>query len=82
MPFQPENKRFTIAAVDNIEHNTSSTTAISSFHGTSISLIQHPTEEGEGLENTRFKQRNLSAYVHCHQATLKFSLCQVKNKVV
>ena len=61
MPFQPENKRFTIAAVDNIEHNTSSTTAISSFHGTSISLIQHPTVEGEGVENASFKQRNVSA---------------------
>ena len=78
MPFQPENKRFTIAAVDDIEHNTSSTTAISSFHGTSISLIEHPTVEGEGVKNARFKQRK----VHCHQATLKFSLCQVKNKVV
>ena len=61
MPSQPENKRSTIAAVDNIEHNTSSTTAISSFHCTSISLIQHPTEEGEGVENARFKQRNVSA---------------------
>ena len=56
MPFQPENKRFTIAAVDNIEHNTSSTTAISSFHGTSISVIEHPTVEGEGVKNERFKQ--------------------------
>ena len=61
MPSQPENKRSTIAAVDNIEHNTSSTTGISSFHCTSISLIQHPTEEGEGVENARFKQRNVSA---------------------
>ena len=61
MPSQPENKRSTIAAVDNIEHNTSSTTAISSFHCTSISLMQHPTEEGEGVENARFKQRNVSA---------------------
>ena len=60
MRFQSENKRFTIAAVDDIEHNTSSTTAISSFHGTSISLIEHPTVEGEGVKNARFKQRNLS----------------------
>ena len=60
MPFQPENKRFTIAAVDSIEHNRSSTTAITSFHGTSISLTQHPTVEGEGVKNARFKQRNLS----------------------
>ena len=61
MPSQLENKRSTIAAVDNIEHNTSSTTAISSFHCTSILLMQHPTEEEEGVENARFKQRNVSA---------------------
>ena len=52
---------FTTAAVDNIDHNTSSTTAVSSFHGTSISLIQYPTVEGEGVENASFKQRNVSA---------------------
>ena len=52
---------FTTAAVDNIDHNTSLTTAVSSFHGTSISLIQYPTVEGEGVENASFKQRNVSA---------------------
>lgn len=34
---------FTTAAVDNIDHNPSSTTAKESFHGTGISLIQHPS---------------------------------------
>ena len=33
---------FTTAAVDNLDPNTSSTKAVSSFHVTSISLIQHP----------------------------------------
>jgi hypothetical protein len=33
---------FTTAAVDNIDHNPSSTTARGSFHGTGISLHQHP----------------------------------------
>ena len=60
MPSQPENKRFTTATVDNIDHNTSLTTAVSLFHGTSISLTQHPTVEGEGVENASFKQRNVS----------------------
>ena len=32
---------FTIAAVDNIDHNPSSATAKDSFHGTGISLMQH-----------------------------------------
>ena len=41
----------TTAVVDNIDHNPSSTTATGSFHGTSISLIQHPstTEEGHDM---------------------------------
>ncbi|KAE8738915.1 hypothetical protein FOCC_FOCC015593 [Frankliniella occidentalis] len=34
---------FTTAAADNFDHNTSSTTAAGSFHGTAISLLQHPT---------------------------------------
>ena len=32
---------FTTAAVDNIDHNPSSTTSKSSFHGTGISIFQH-----------------------------------------
>lgn len=36
---------FTVAAVDNIDHNMSSTTATSTFHGTAISLMQFPTVE-------------------------------------
>ena len=36
---------FTIGAVDNIDHNPSSTTAKDSFHGTSISLMQEVSNE-------------------------------------
>ena len=41
---------FTTAAMDNIDHNLSSTTAASAFHGTSISVFQHPTKDNEGEE--------------------------------
>ena len=34
---------FTIGALDNIDHNPSSTTAQGSFHGTGISLFQFPS---------------------------------------
>ena len=34
-------KLFTVAAIDNIDHNTSSTTSKASFHGTSISIFQY-----------------------------------------
>ena len=38
------------AAVDNIDHNPSSTTATQSFHGTAISLMQHPAFPGAGID--------------------------------
>ena len=41
---------FTTAAVDNIDHNPSSTTAKSSFHGTGISIFQHPSDDNDGFE--------------------------------
>ena len=34
---------FITVAIDNINHNPSSNTATSSFHGTAISLFQHPS---------------------------------------
>ena len=40
---------FTTAAVDNIDHNPSSTTAKESFHVTAISIFQHLSFAGEGL---------------------------------
>ncbi|KAJ8380702.1 hypothetical protein SKAU_G00014800 [Synaphobranchus kaupii] len=49
-PPKMRNGLFTTAAVDNIDHNPSSGTAKDSFHGTSISLIQHPTHECAGSD--------------------------------
>ena len=40
---------FTSAAVDNIDHNPSSTTSKESFHGTGISLFQYPAHNGDGV---------------------------------
>lgn len=38
----------TSGAIDNIDHNPSSTTASGSFHGTGISLFQHPSQDNHG----------------------------------
>ena len=43
---------FTTAAVDNIDHNLTSTTARDSFDGTVNSLIQHPSFVGEGTDRS------------------------------
>lgn len=39
---------FTTCAVDNLDHNPSATTAQSAFHGTGISLFQHPSIDEKG----------------------------------
>ena len=47
----PSNLRkgiFTVGALDNIDHNPSSTTAEGSLHGTGISIMQFPTKENGG----------------------------------
>ena len=44
---------FTTAAIDNIDHDPSSTGAKSSFHGTSISIFQH-RESNDLYENTNW----------------------------
>ncbi len=35
---------FTGGVVDNVDHNPSSTTSKDSFHGTGVSLVQHPSQ--------------------------------------
>ena len=49
-PLKLRKELFTVAAVDNIDHNPSSTTAKDSFHGTGISLFQQPTVEKPGTD--------------------------------
>ena len=44
---------FTSSAVDNIDHNPSSTTAHDSFHGTGVSLFQQPTTQVPGVCRNR-----------------------------
>ena len=46
---------FTTAAVNNIDHNPTATTAQTSFHGTSVSIFQHPSTENAGDEREPLK---------------------------
>ena len=58
---------FTTGAVDNADHNPSSTTALGALHGTAISLSQHPTRENYGQER---------ALVRSNQPTRGITLLQ------
>ena len=42
-----------VAHVDNIDDNTISLTAKNSFHGTAISLTEHPTNDLQGIGRNR-----------------------------
>ena len=45
----------TLGAIDNIDHNPSSTTAKDSFHGTGMSLFQQPSSENPGIPQIHLK---------------------------
>lgn len=48
VPSQLRHGVFAVGALDNIDHNPSSTTAKGSFHGTGVSLFQFPTSSKLG----------------------------------
>ena len=52
---------FTVAVVNNLDHNPSSTTSKNSFHGTSISLMQLPTLECPGQDRGRIAINHASS---------------------
>jgi len=51
-PPELKGSLFMTSAVDNIDHNPSSTTAHDAFHGTGISLFQHPDSTNSGVTRT------------------------------
>ena len=44
-PSHLQKGHFIAGAMDNVDHNPSSTTADSSFHGTGISIVEYPSED-------------------------------------
>lgn len=46
---------FTVGALDNLDHNPSSTTAKGSFHGTGISPFQYPTVSNFGEKQNHIR---------------------------
>lgn len=49
-PLKLKSNLFTTGAIDNIDYNPSSSTSRDSFHGTSLSLFQHPLRNTEAVE--------------------------------
>ena len=67
----PKSKKtlFTTSAYDNIDHNPSSITAKESFHGTGISVFQHPDSN-----NSVTTGRRHPSATHCQNRRLIYQL--------
>ena len=52
-PSKLKKSLYTSGSVDNIDHNPRSRTAKDSFHGTAISLTEHPTNDFDGIARNR-----------------------------
>ena len=83
---------FTTGAVDNVDHNPSSATAKDSFHGTGVSLVQHPshthggTDHGvpvisQGGSSTKSVTPLPSAYTMVQPAAIKTNAAAVQGPV-
>ena len=89
----PPNLRkglFTVGALDNLDHNPSSTTSQNSFHGTAISVFQFPSVSNSGIGNGHIFFNPLSTgksllpdnYAHvpvvdCNVRTVNLPACSI-----
>ena len=92
----PPNLRkglFTVGALDNLDHNPSSTTSQNSFHGTAVSVFQFPSVSNSGIGNGHIFFYPLSTgkcllpdnYAHvpvvdCNVRTVKLPACSTSKK--
>lgn len=64
-PFNLRRHLFTTAAIDNIDHNPSSTTSRQSFHGTGISMFQNRENESDGTKRDRHPVEHMPSLSIC-----------------
>ena len=65
-------------SIDNVDHNPSSTTAQDSFHGTGISIFQHPQNEASGEEHSSISSlRSSPSLSRCNLSQLPQSYTDV-----
>ena len=65
-PLDLRKDLFTTGCVDNIDHDPSSRTAKHSFHGTAISITQHPTVDSQGVKRGKVVLVELSQIFLIH----------------
>ena len=83
-PPQLRSGLFTVAAVDNIDHNPSSTSAHDSFHGTGISLFEHRSNDLTGVQrvmniqtdNTQARKKTLAHLPEKYTSVIPVAQCR------
>ena len=76
---------FTTAVYDSIDHNPSSTTAKEAFHGTGISVFQHPDYNNLGTEREKIPYNNSLSEESVElpgENTTLFPACFLKNEIL
>ena len=82
-PLNLKKHVFTTAAVDNIDHNPSSTTASDLFHGTAVSLTNHLSDTCLGVERDVFHTTTTlpsKTVMHIPSSYSKFPPATLQNK--
>ena len=81
-PLKLRKGLFCTSALDNIDHNPSSTTVTSSFHGTSILIFNIQDDQGEVQEPVLIKNSNvrkvpelLQSYTNVHPTFFAKKIC-------
>jgi hypothetical protein len=76
-PMNLRSGLFTVGALDNLDHNPSSTTSEGSFHGTGISVFQFPTEteQDQAYLLRTISQIRISRFL---KISLLYQLCPLK----
>ncbi len=81
VPSKPSSVPSQLAAIDNIDHNPSSTTATDALHGT---LFQHPINQGDGCEHREHhilaQKSTIKKLSELHQTTKQRNLTTGVNK--
>ena len=69
--------------MDNIDHNPSATPSTSAFHGTSVLLFQHPSQENQGKEREPPKVKGTAAKTvpELPDPSVNITLAHIANKI-
>ena len=79
-PLILQKNLFTTTAVDNLDHNPSSTTAHGAFHGTGISLFQNRVSESDGIMRHKSELQPGSPRMDMPPLSESYTTCDIEEE--